>query len=209
MTQRPRTRDASLAWHVAENVQTLRRPRSAEALAASVQLEGVAMNRSALANIESHRRADLTLEEVAALAIALNVSPTNLLLPPDGASDRVAVTPKREDHAWLVRQWIYGRMRLPSVAGEVRDSRDRDLDAEFRIKAAPESERRQGDERFSRHPISFAVAELMTYVRDGILGPTQYMTPQLLASAIRRAVDNVSTTALRLADELDAKETWE
>ncbi|MDQ3640425.1 MAG: hypothetical protein M3450_02855 [Actinomycetota bacterium] len=197
-----------MAWHVAENVKALR-SGSAEALAASVQLEDVPMNRSALANIESHRRADLTLEELAALAIALNVSPTNLLLPPEGAPDRVAVTPKREDHASFVRQWIYGRMRLPSVAEEFRDSSGRDLDAEFRIKAAPESERREGDERFSRHPISFAVAELMTYVRDGVLGPTQYMTPELLASAIRRAADNVSMEARRLADELDAKETWE
>lgn len=207
MTQRPLTRPGSLAWHVARNVRLLR-TGSAEELASRVRLEDVSMNRSALANIENDRRADLTLEEVAALAIALNVSPTNLLLPSEGQPDLVAVTPKREDRAHFVRSWIYGTGRLPSVAGDERDATGMQLDLEFQTKAVPASERRQRDERFSRHPIAFAVAELMTYVRDGVLGPTNYMTPQLLAEAIRRAADKVAERARDFADDLEQQEEW-
>ncbi len=207
MAQPPRTRAGSLAEHVAKNVKRLRLPASAAALAERVRAEGVPMNRSALANIETRRRADLTLEEVSALAMALNVSPTNLLLPEDDR-EIVSVTPSRQDRAYFVRQWIYGNMRLPSVAGDIRDASDRDLDREFQTTAAPEWERRERDERFARHPVAFAVAELMTYVRDGVLGPTQYMTPPLLADAIRRAADSVAGAAHQLADDLEEKEGW-
>ncbi len=193
-----------MAWHVAANVRLLRHPRSAEDLAAQVRSEGVDMNRSALANIENYRRVDITLEEVAALAIALNVSPTNLLLPQEGGPEPVSVTPKREDHASFVRSWIYGNMRLRSANESAHDS---DREAEFRTKAAPRHEQRQRDERFSRHPVATAVAELMTYVRDGVLGPTEYMTPELMAGALRRAAEKVSAAAGDLADHIE-KEGW-
>lgn len=171
------------------------------------------MTRSGLANIENNRRADLTLEEVAALAIALNVSPTNLLLPKESRDSKpeslvVSVTPNRQDFGPFVRRWIYGETRLPSIeAGLPHDPR---LDVEFRNNdLVPDYELRSRHEGYSRHPVNSAVLELETFARDAVLGPEGVISPHQLAIALRRAADKVSQRAHELADDIEKKEQWD
>lgn len=159
------------------------------------------MNRSALANIENHRRADLTLEEVAALSIALNVSPVDLLCPADGGP--VAVTPEREDPATFVRSWLRGESRLPSTGG----SGDLRLLRDFWDKA-PAHEQREHDERLWHDRFMLALIELRAYARDGIIGPedpAMRERPELLAQTIRQTAKRVSKEAELLAQHIEEK----
>lgn len=181
------------SWYAAENVRQWRR-ESQEGLARRVAELGVPMNRSILANIESHRRQDLTLEEAFALAVALNVSPTNLILPSDETVE-VAVTPTLPEFPLIVRSWVYGHSRLPATD-------DKRLDHEFRSRA-PEHELRDRDEAVWRHPLVMALLELRTLARDAILGPQERVDPPLLAEALRRTAKKVAAYAELLADEVD------
>jgi transcriptional regulator with XRE-family HTH domain len=69
------------------------------------------LTRDVIVNIESGRRREVTLDEVWALAAALNVPPPLLQLPL-GDSQRVAVTPAIEIHPHLALEWSEGTQPL-------------------------------------------------------------------------------------------------
>lgn len=102
-------------------------------LAEAVQALGVSMNRSIVANIESGRRDQITLEELAGFAQALNVSPLALLLNSTGT---VAPTPASPAPAHRVGRWLQGEDSLL----DVRKGFDPSVEAEqrFHRKLTPE-----------------------------------------------------------------------
>jgi transcriptional regulator with XRE-family HTH domain len=81
---------------------------------------------SAISNIETgrrdkktgRRRRDVTVDELLVLAAALNVSPVNLLVPPDAGLTVYPFSPIRMDAAREVRDWMRGFTVLPG--GDVR-----------------------------------------------------------------------------------------
>ena len=73
--------------------------------AASLKALGHPINQSAITRIERGER-KVTLGEVVALAVALDVAPIYLFLPID--EDRVSLTPTKEVNAAVARQWAAG-----------------------------------------------------------------------------------------------------
>lgn len=99
---------------VARRVQELRRKRglTAAALAERMTGLGVPWDRSIVANLESKRRRSLSVEELLALALALNVAPVHLMVPPDDPGEPYQVTPTISGTRSLVRQWLRGVAQL-------------------------------------------------------------------------------------------------
>ncbi len=100
---------------VARRVRELREARgwSARELAERIlDLGYKGLDRGVLANLETGRRESVTVDELAALALALDMTPPDLLEPPshDGP---LAVTPSHEASAADVRAWWRGTRSLP------------------------------------------------------------------------------------------------
>lgn len=101
---------AATGQQVAANVRRLRNARqlSAAALAQLLTEHGRPFVQSAVANIEAGRRR-VDVDDLMALAVVLNVSPTMLLLPPDARSTTEATgagtKPAHEFYRWADRQW--------------------------------------------------------------------------------------------------------
>nr|WSX52204.1 helix-turn-helix domain-containing protein [Streptomyces sp. NBC_00974] len=74
---------------------------------------GIKWDRSIVANLENGRRKSVSVSEWLALAVALDVAPVHLLVPPEGG--RYRPTPKLEYEASTVRAWIRGEEPLPGV----------------------------------------------------------------------------------------------
>jgi transcriptional regulator with XRE-family HTH domain len=120
---------------IAERVAAIRRYKGLTQgqLAEAMQELGVPWQRIIVAKIEGGRRDFLTVEELLALCIALEISPTDLLVPrelKDGDSYRV--TPNSTSLAANVREWVRGSDPLfynfdqeeqPQVPGRVRFAR--------------------------------------------------------------------------------------
>lgn len=78
------------------------------------------MQPSAVAKIEcGDRRVDV--DDLAALAAALNVSPARLLVPDVGIDDDVHVVPGRAVPAWSAWQWATGQHSLAQESDDLRD----------------------------------------------------------------------------------------
>jgi hypothetical protein len=68
------------------------------------------LNRSVIANIESGRRRDVSVDELLVFARALDVAPVHLLVPIDAeAKDRYAITPSTPHPIGPAREWIRGK----------------------------------------------------------------------------------------------------
>lgn len=91
---------------------------------------GLKMDRSTLNKLErGHRAATAPLDKVFTIAAALEV-PVDRLISPSLASmedQPVTVTPALTVPAWLVREWLAGRMALPAK-GESVSARLADMD---------------------------------------------------------------------------------
>lgn len=120
---------------VAKRVRELRRRRewSAERLAEELTKLGIEWNRGVVTKLETGRRESVSVAELLALALALDVAPVNLLVSLD--DQPYQVTPNRVAGADQVRSWVRGQVPLPGVdmrtfLAEVsfRDLRDRHVD---------------------------------------------------------------------------------
>ncbi len=162
-----------------------RRGRRQAELAADTEAVGRRMHQTTIARTENAQR-DVSVEELVALALALNVSPTNLLLPADG-DELVAVTPELHVEPLWVRMWFYGQLALP-------------LDADERtfMSEAPDYEWHQYLAK--RHPAWVAVLELHYLIPRAIADPNPPSAETLRASA-RHLVDQVD----QLADEVERR----
>lgn len=100
---------------LARNLAALRARRGVSVRALSERLGelGVRLLPSGITKIEQQAR-DVDVDELLALAVALNVRPARLVLPDDYSADgRVQLTPAvsaRTDEAW---RWFEGRQALP------------------------------------------------------------------------------------------------
>lgn len=85
---------------------------SAATLATQCQVAGAkGINRDTIANLETGRRERLSIDELAVIALALNVSPIHLLSDPDDPDD-VAVTDTYSVRPFRLRAWLASRMPL-------------------------------------------------------------------------------------------------
>lgn len=100
---------------VADRVREVRmRHRlTAQDLAERLQGLGLPWERTTVVKLENKRRQTLTVTELMALAVALDVAPVNLLVPLD---DRpYQVTPNRTESSDAVRAWVRGEQPLPGT----------------------------------------------------------------------------------------------
>jgi transcriptional regulator with XRE-family HTH domain len=183
--------------HIAHRVRALRDAEgiSAAGVAKEVSTDhGLAMTRDTLANIEIHRRGNVTVEELFALALVLNVSPTNLLLP-DDPEEEVAVSGGVTATAWWVREWIYGREALPARN-----------DTESFMRAAPAAERERY--RNARHPLVVALGVLQGAVFEALSDETESnatTNPKGHADYLRRQAEDIVQYVELLARQLDRR----
>jgi transcriptional regulator with XRE-family HTH domain len=111
---RPAIQCGPTAATVAANVKRIRKARGLSTYALSGQLSeaGRPIAPSAVAKVERGER-QVTVDDLMALAVALDVSPSALLLPPtDDPSEKVEITGTASvpaDQAW---DWMDGRRRL-------------------------------------------------------------------------------------------------
>lgn len=99
---------------VAVNVRNRRKQLklSAQQLSEKCEELGMPIARSVLANLESGRRANISLPEVLILARALKISPLNLCIP-IGVADRYFPTPIEEIDPWDAAKWFSGEAPFP------------------------------------------------------------------------------------------------
>lgn len=69
---------------------------------------GVPFDKSVVANLETGRRRFVTVQELLALSVVLDVAPVYLLLPIDDEAAAYAYTPNRTAEVWQVREWVRG-----------------------------------------------------------------------------------------------------
>lgn len=97
---------------IARQIKSLRKRKgwTAAQLGEALAKHGVPWDRFIVANLESGRRQTVSVTELLALALVLDVAPVNLLLPVRGGS--YMVLPNRMEDASIVRDWIRGRQPL-------------------------------------------------------------------------------------------------
>lgn len=137
------TDDESPQAAVARNLAAVRHRRRLSVRALSDRLAelGVRLLPSGITKIEQGgarerdvnvtRSRSVDVNELVALAIALNVSPTRLLLPDGAADDWVQLTPAVRVQAWEAWEWMTDHAALPAGPGA----------------ASPDSAREYRDER--------------------------------------------------------------
>lgn len=121
--------------HLAETLKKVRRQRSwsTKALAERcAELGAPQITASVLMNIESgrkgndgRRRRSVTVEELLALASALEVPPVDLLVPEDLADDGAySITPELTVRASVARDWISGQgfLKTPETTAELAEA---------------------------------------------------------------------------------------
>ncbi|MCP2336142.1 helix-turn-helix domain-containing protein [Actinomadura rupiterrae] len=126
---------------IGDRIKELRKLRdlTRDELAARCAELGAGLSAAMLVNIESgrpdeegKRRRDVSVDELLILAVALDVPPALLLLPPDQAGEErtwLEITPKMKTSAWGLATWLSGEsdQMIPKVdeAGVVSAERRR------------------------------------------------------------------------------------
>lgn len=115
---------------VAANVRAVRDSRGLHQreLAARLAALGRPLAQTGVSRLEEgQRRVDV--DDLVALAVALNVSPSRLLLPDGDMQDLVRPVPEVEVQAWQLWEWLSG---LAPLSGEPFYSRITDLQRDYR-----------------------------------------------------------------------------
>ncbi len=105
---------------ISANVKRLRKRKewTAKELGDRLSALGVPWDRSIVANLENGRRTTVSVVELLALALVLDVAPVHLLVPADAAdSDLYQVAPESTASVGQVRAWIRGMAALPGTDG--------------------------------------------------------------------------------------------
>lgn len=106
---------ASAVGTIAQRVRQLRGRRAwtAEELGNRLKRAGVPWDRFTVANLENGKRQNVTVQELFALALVLDVAPVNLLVPLDDRPCQITAT--RAEDADTVRAWVRGEEPLPGT----------------------------------------------------------------------------------------------
>lgn len=132
MAKTPKQRGPS-AERVAANVRELRKARGLDlaGLAQRMSAVGQPIGLTGISKLETgERRVDV--DDLVALAVALDVSPVRLLLPPTADETKVDVTPDAEATARTAWLWATGEKPLPNDLWR-EQSVDVDLDRDLRF----------------------------------------------------------------------------
>ncbi|MFC6017584.1 helix-turn-helix domain-containing protein [Plantactinospora solaniradicis] len=99
---------------IAERVKTLRQGRgwSARELADEMVKVGIPWDRSIVANLETGRRASVSVEEFLALAYVLDVAPVNVLVPTESDVTEFEPVQGQVVDPMTAREWIRGRQPI-------------------------------------------------------------------------------------------------
>lgn len=200
-------RDAAPTAVLAERMRAIRQRRrlSAREVADRIAQQGGKLGRASIAKIEVGERG-VTVDEVFLIAAALDVSPTNLLLPAEPMAE-VAVTPKETVAAVEVREWIYGQRRLRF--GPVRVVDEGEEEAFYA--EAPEVERLarrvQANPAVRQTRVLLEVLERVLEAEDGRRRGGRIEADHLRDTAprVRQLAEFVAKRAELLADEIDAE----
>lgn len=189
-------RAGTIERHIAGRVMEVRRRRGLTQ-AALGRLAGI--DTSAVSKIEAAADEDrktpgraVTVQNLLALAYALNISPLDLMLPSDDL-EKVELAPGVEWEAHHVRAWFNGDGNLPPEPST--------LDAYI----AETPLRKQRHHRSWRHPAASRLIELQTFVTDAVLGDRwgSGHTPQGMAATLRDRGQLLTQYLELLADELE------
>ncbi|MEU9183345.1 helix-turn-helix domain-containing protein [Streptomyces sp. NPDC048484] len=147
--------------YVKSNLKRVREARglSTTALAAALEATGQPIPATGITRIEKGRRR-VDADDLAALALVLNVSPLTLLLPPEWGEGAVQLTDRKRVQsrtAWLWGQGVAPAEDMPAAVadedGGSAQQRGRDyykLDEDFRALALPDDQRRAADHPANR-----------------------------------------------------------
>jgi transcriptional regulator with XRE-family HTH domain len=190
---------------IATQLRALRKRRglSQEGLAARLALLGLVKHQTVIAKIEARARG-VAVDELVALAVALNVTPLALMLPgSDSPGDMVDITPRGSAPANQVWAWARGDGPLSlhdsSNIGPLQGLAELGAEAMQEQYAAelPQTER-----RLRAHPLVQQATQVLSAVRRLALELPDGVAPSLIELELQRARHAVS----RLAAELDAAE---
>jgi hypothetical protein len=103
---------------VGDRVRQVRRRQQMTAVALALRCAELGMpqlSASAIYNMETgrrdksgRRRREITVDELFTLALALNVWPVHLLVPPDEGEKPYQIAPQFAEDSWDVRRWVRG-----------------------------------------------------------------------------------------------------
>lgn len=200
-----------VARTVAENVRAIRDRRrlSQQQLAAELARLGRPMQASAVAKVESgDRRVDV--DDLAALAVALNVPVARLLLPDVDEDEPVEVTPGRAVPMWSAWQWATGQTTLADEQDDFMDPvvQRRQLDY---LAERPDWRRLREEHALYRaaRNVVWSVERLLGSLpgapRGGELPPASGVGVAPWLKKVEQTVQAVRREAAQLADEVDER----
>ena len=178
-----------------------RRDLSTRALSARLDEQGVALSPGAVLRLESddpEKRRRLDVDDLGALALALDTSPWFLLSP--RTSEPVAITPHYSGSGDAVSRWLRGRATLSRV--EV-DDQEADAATRRQVEDAPPWARAdygRPDDRL------WAIGALRSAVEREVNGATGPHTPAQRAAMLRRELEQVRSAVELMADRLDGED---
>jgi len=193
-----------VAARVAENVRTLRKERGLDLADVAERMAelGRPLSLNGVSKVERGKRG-VDVDDLVALALALNVSPLRLLLAPDASDDRISLTPKvsvSKRDAW---QWASGehQLGLTEELEEASTQRGGDVDDALRRAEEFSNENRphvEADDwtlkQYRAHePVLDPVADVATAANDaGVPWPAihgyLHLTQNLRARPMARGV---------------------
>ena len=194
----------AIAQAVAENVEAVRKRRglTQQQLASRLAELGRPMQASAVAKVESgDRRVDV--DDLAALAVALNVSVARLLLPDGDENQPVFVVPAFSVPAYSAWDWATGERSLATEGDDLLDPLVQERDLDF-IAERPRWKRLRDDQALAK-----AARHVAWVVGKALRSETQYKTPRTRVAGalgwlarLDDALDDVKRSAERVADEV-------
>ncbi len=186
--------------YVAANVARLRKRRGVSQQGMSQHLAelGRPMLPSAISKIEGRERS-VDVDDIMALAVALGVNPSALLLPPDACDSEVRITTAVSVPGWAAWQWVDAVAPLPTTSAE--NGYNSVHDHEAFLAARPDELRRT-----AQHPVMRAA----TAASVGAAGVVRHlvklhgdpMSHKPLPTLLKRALRSVE----RLQSELELVE---
>ena len=181
---------------LSSTLRRLRRARnlSPDDLAARLDSLGRPMAAGVLGKIErGERRVDV--DDLVALAAALDVNPSTLLLPSSSDDAPTRLTPEREVPAWAAWQWMDGYAPLPS--GSEEDGYNTPAEFDDFLQFARPAERR----RHEAHPLIRASRRLQEYlIRLVDSPPRDRAGVEVRRGRVRHLIATVDTEAAELLD---------
>lgn len=190
--------------YVAENVAALRRARglSQQELSARLTELGRPMLPSALSKIEGRDRG-VDVDDLIALAVALGVNPSRLLLPGNAGDDEALLTSTLAVPGWAAWQWADASAPLPTRSDAEGYYNSEEEHEDFQLHSRPAEIRRE-----LRHPLMLATNRLVFSVRRVIRHAAETSNPELLSTSLsfaRRRLQAVAGELETIEEEVSTR----